>query len=194
MGRMQPVTLPSGAIVVRDENNGSVDTLATMQEALANASATRRGVVFSDVSDSSASPRQRLRRIAAGFAEHCDFAVFIGSHAHHAVKGAVSAGMDPADCHDFVSLEDAARWLKTTLQEGDLVFLKGRGTDHLSRLVLAQFGAIGCWKLRCTATRLCDVCTELRPAFDLEKALSPHVTGRAAAAPAGIRIVEAPGR
>jgi len=58
--------------------------------------------------------------------------------------------MDAAQCRDFPSLQYAADWLCTAVQDGDLVFLKGRGTDHLSRILFAQFGAIGCWKSSCS--------------------------------------------
>jgi hypothetical protein len=57
-------------------------------------------------------------------------------------------------------------------REGDLVFLKGRTSDHMSRTLFAQFGTIGCWKHHCTIRRLRDVCPELRPEFDLQEALN----------------------
>ena len=53
------------------------------------------------------------------------------------------------------------------LREGDLVLLKGRTTDHLSRVFFAQFGPIGCWKTVCHKTINCDFCDELRPAFPM---------------------------
>ena len=172
MGRMQPLALPSGAIVIRDEAGGSPDTLNAMLAVLYEATADRRGLVFSDLSDSRAKPKNRLREIAKIAAQHCDFAVFVGDHAHHAVKAAIAAGMDPAQCREFMSLQAGASWLGTFLRKGDLVFLKGRTTDHLSRIFFAQFGAIGCWKPSCSIRRLCDVCNELRPEFNLDEALS----------------------
>ena len=188
MGRMQPVALPSGAIMVRDEENGSPDTLKAMVDVLRESQARRRGLIISDVSDSREKPRKRLRDIGRMAAEHCDFAVFIGGHAHHAVSGAVAAGMDPTQCKDFVDLKDAAQWLTAFLQEGDLVFLKGRTTDHLSRVLFAQFGDIDCWKHNCSVRRLCDVCTRLQPDFDLHSELNRPLP----AAPSGlIRAVPA---
>ncbi|HEY2830576.1 MAG TPA: Mur ligase family protein, partial [Thermoanaerobaculia bacterium] len=84
-GRMQPVKLPSGATIMRDEENGSPDTLAAMFEVLRNASADRRGLVFSDLSDSTEKPRKRLRTIGRLASELCDFAAFVGEHAQHGV-------------------------------------------------------------------------------------------------------------
>ncbi|TCK19035.1 UDP-N-acetylmuramoyl-tripeptide--D-alanyl-D-alanine ligase [Thiogranum longum] len=172
MGRMQPVALPNGAIIMRDEVNGSPDTLQAMLEVLRNARAKRRGLVFSDQSDSKDSPRRRLRNIGHLAAGLCDFAVFVGAHAHHAVRAATDAGMDASCCREFRNIRDAAEWLEESLRAGDLVFLKGRSTDHLSRILFAQFGKIGCWKSSCNITRLCDVCSELEPDFDLDKVLT----------------------
>lgn len=177
MGRMQPVTLPNGAVVMRDEENGSPDTLNAMLEVLRNASAARRGLVFSDQSDSRETPKQRLRKIGRLAAGLCELAVFVGDHAHHAARAAIDAGMEAACCREFVNLQDAAHWLEENLRPGDLVFLKGRGSDHLSRILFAQFGNIGCWRSSCGVTRLCDVCDQLRPDFDLQEALSRPVPG-----------------
>ncbi len=100
MARMQPVAVPGGAIVIRDEENGSPDTLNAMLEVLYTARAQRRGLVFSDLSDSRAKPKKRLREIGKIAAQHCDFAIFVGDHAHHAVKAAIAGGMDPARCRE----------------------------------------------------------------------------------------------
>jgi len=175
MGRMEPVALPSGAVVMRDEENGSPDTLDAMFKVLRESKAYRRGLVFSDISDSGVRPRERLRKIGRAAAELCDFAVFVGSHGHRAVKSAVAVGMDPASVHAFVDLQDAAEWLKRLLRPGDLVFMKGRTTDHLSRILFAQFGTIGCWKTQCNIRRLCDVCNQVKPDFDLKVALEAPI-------------------
>ena len=173
-GRMQPVALPSGAIIMRDEENGSPDTVEAMFEVLRNASTNRRGLVFSDQSDSKASPRKRLRTIGRLASELCDFAVFVGEHAQHGVAAATAAGMDPSCCAGFYNLRDAAQWLKHALRPDDLVFLKGRSTDHLSRILFAQFGSIGCWKSKCSIRGLCDFCERLAPDFDAKKVLECH--------------------
>jgi hypothetical protein len=71
-----------------------------------------------------------------------------------------------------VTIADAARLLGQELREGDLVFLKGRATDHLSRILFAQLGPIGCWRSPCPVRSVCDLCWNLRPGFDLGRALA----------------------
>jgi UDP-N-acetylmuramoyl-tripeptide--D-alanyl-D-alanine ligase len=169
--RMQPIKLPNGATMIRDELNGSYDTWQAAVKVLGDSQAARRVLVMSDVSDwhkKSMKARDRnkeLGRIASRVAE---VAIFVGEHAHHAVKAAVAAGMRPDSVHGFTDLLKAAEHLKSELRHGDLVLLRGRATDHLSRICFAQFGEIGCWKTHCGKTIVCDHCDMLHPGFDLQ--------------------------
>jgi len=177
--RMQPVVLPSGAVVVRDEENGSEDTLNAMLKVLRESRAGRRILVLSDISDSGAKQRKRQRELGRIAGELADVAVFVSPHGGHARRAALEAGIDPSSCHHIPDLARAAEFLKCELRDGDLVFVKGRATDHLSRVVFAQYGSIGCWTTSCRIHRICDVCNLLQPGFDLDQALS----ARAAVAP-----------
>ncbi len=87
MGGMQAIKLPNGAIAIRDEENVSPDTINVMLEVLSHARADRRGLIFSDQSDSKQPPRKRLSKIGRLSAKLCDFVVFVGPHPHHAVGG-----------------------------------------------------------------------------------------------------------
>jgi UDP-N-acetylmuramoyl-tripeptide--D-alanyl-D-alanine ligase len=176
--RMQPVVLPQGAVVIRDEQNGSPDTLDAMLKVLRESTAQRRVLVIGDISDSKAKPKKRQRAFGRLAAELSELAVFVGDHGHHAVRAAVSAGMDPANCHAIGDLRSAAELLKRELRDGDLVFLKSRGTDHVTRILFAQYGTIGCWKMSCKVRSVCDLCDGLQPQFDIGQALRiPTVSG-----------------
>jgi UDP-N-acetylmuramoyl-tripeptide--D-alanyl-D-alanine ligase len=170
--RMQPIILASGATLIRDEYNGSYHTWQAALNVLRDAQAARRVLVMSDVSDwvktSTGSMRTRDRHMEMGriAARVADVVIFVSEHARHAVKAAVAAGMNRENVTGFTNLLTAAEHLKSELRHGDLVLLRGRGTDHLSRICFAQFGQIGCWKTRCAKTIVCDHCDELRPGFD----------------------------
>jgi UDP-N-acetylmuramoyl-tripeptide--D-alanyl-D-alanine ligase len=138
-----------------------VDTLKCAFGALAEASAARRILVISDVTDTSQSPRDRLRRIGRDAAGIFDAAVFIGEAARHGVRGAVEGGMKPEDAHQFLSAETAEDFLRKDLRAGDLVLLRGRTSDRLSRLPHALRGTVECRKTHCDKTVLCDLCPEL---------------------------------
>ena len=140
--RMQPVALPSGAVVVRDEETGSPDTFDAMLRVMRESRARRRILVISNLSDSKAKQRKSQKNLGSIAAELADVAVFVSAHGRHAVRSALEAGMDPSSCHHIPDLAKAADFLKSELGDGDLVFVKGRTTDHLSRVIFAQYGSI----------------------------------------------------
>jgi UDP-N-acetylmuramoyl-tripeptide--D-alanyl-D-alanine ligase len=169
--RMQPITLPNGATMIRDELNGSYHTWQAAVKVLRDAHTARRVLVMSDVSGwhkRSLKARDRNKELGRIASRVADVAIFVGEHAHHAVKAAAAAGMHPDSVHGFTNLLKAAEHLTSELRHGDLVLLRGRATDHLSRICFAQFGEIGCWKTHCGKTIVCDHCNELRPGFDLQ--------------------------
>lgn len=161
IGRMQPVLLPRGAIIVRDELDGSIDTLPPAFQAVEEAVAARKILVLSGVTDSTRGPRDRYRRLGGEVARIFDAAVFIGDTAEHGVRGTLAGGMSASQTHAFLSLQDAGRFLNAELRLGDLVLLKGRMGDHVSRLVFGIAGPIRCRKTQCDKLILCDHCPEL---------------------------------
>jgi UDP-N-acetylmuramoyl-tripeptide--D-alanyl-D-alanine ligase len=172
MARMQPVHLPCGATVLRDEANGSLDTLQAALHVFETSQAARRVLVVSGFTDAAASSRNRFRELGNIAARTSGLAVFIGEHGDNAVKQAVASGMKPDCAVAFADVRSAALYLRAELRSGDFALLKGRGSDHLSRVLFAQFGDIGCWKADCRRLYVCDVCEDLRPAFDLDAALA----------------------
>lgn len=169
--RMQPVTLPgSGAVLIRDEWNGSIDTFDAAFAFLEQARAGRKVIVTSDYSDSSAKLRSRANRLARRVAAIADMAVFVGEYAQRSAATALSEGMRPDQVGSFESLAAATGFLKQNLRHGDLVLLKGQSNHHLSRIYLGLLGPVSCTTLSCSRQILCDRCDELgmawRPEFD----------------------------
>lgn len=176
-GRLQPVRLPCGAIVLRDDYNASLDGTQAAFEVMRNARAARRVLVISDLSDFGGNRKRRLRYIAAQLPSIAEMAVFVGESVDYAVNRAVEAGVPAGAVCGFPTPAKAAEFLRGELREGDLVLLKGRTTDHIARIFFAQFAEVACWKAVCSKTRLCDECWELgADAGDFER----------------IRLVEAP--
>jgi len=160
-GRLQPMQLPCGAIMLRDDYNASIDTIEASLKVLADATALRRLLVISDMSDFGRNRKQRLKYLAARAAEVADAVVFIGESAEYGMRRAVEAGISSTEAHAFPSLQIAAAFLRAELRAGDLVLLKGRTTDHTARAFFAQFGTVRCWKDHCSKRMLCDTCWEL---------------------------------
>jgi UDP-N-acetylmuramoyl-tripeptide--D-alanyl-D-alanine ligase len=159
--RMQPVQLPSGAIVIRDEYNGSPSSFRTALEAFESAEAKRKILIAGDYSDSTVKRRRRLTRLGRAAASLCDLAIFIGEHSYHSREAAIQAGLGSRKALSFSYPQDAVSVLKRELGEGDLVMLKSRSNDHLSRLLFAQVGEVVCWRPTCPERFLCDICWRL---------------------------------
>ncbi len=175
--RLQPVLVPSGAVIIRDEGVASPESMDALFEVIRHSRASRRILLAGDVMASTQKPRVRQRDIGRMAAETCELAIFVGGASHHAVRGAVAAGMNPAHCWDMADVRSAAELLLQELRPGDLLFVKGRTEDHLTRAVLAQFGRIGCWTDDCQIRDICDRCPRLKPDFDI----SPTLANAAAA-------------
>lgn len=120
----------------------------------------RRIAVWGDYADTSEKPRKRMRVLGEAVAQSADLAMFVGERAELA-RRAAEAARSGLETRAFPSLEEAAEFLRQELREGDLVLLKGRTTQHLSRLFFSQFGEVACWTSDCNKTCLCDSCDEL---------------------------------
>ncbi len=159
--RMQPVLLPNGATIIRDEWNGSITTFEMAFPVMEQAIAERKFLVTSDFSDSSLSPRDRGRRLGRHAARIADWAVFVGERSLYAKRAAIQAGMQAEHVQSFFTVAEAASFLKDELRSGDLVMLKGRTSDHLSRIFLAQLDHVTCTLGTCRRQILCDRCGQL---------------------------------
>jgi UDP-N-acetylmuramoyl-tripeptide--D-alanyl-D-alanine ligase len=159
--RMQPVLLPGGATIIRDELNGSIDTLEQALTFLESASAQRKILVWTGVTDTPQSPRDRIKKLARRICHIHGLIVFVGPDAHRDAPVAVAAGLAPANVHTFAEFPEAAAFLRAELGPGDLVLLRGRATDHLSRLYFSLIGTVECRKTKCDKQIICDLCSEL---------------------------------
>ena len=179
--RMQPITLPSsGATILRDDWNGSIDTFDAAFKVLHEASASRKIVIFSDFSDSTKKLRSRANYLGRMAEKYADVAVFVGDYADRSVQAARTAGMGDESAHAFLSLSAAVDFLNQELRSGDLALIKGQANHHLSRIYIGLLGPVGCTISSCPKQILCDRCPELdferSPEFkDLMAAPGSHV-------------------
>jgi UDP-N-acetylmuramoyl-tripeptide--D-alanyl-D-alanine ligase len=159
--RMQAVDLPCGAVMIRDDYGGSHHTLLSALAFLEHAAAVRKLLVFSDMTDTSMSPRERFAWIGRYAARCLDGVVFVGEQSQRGVRAAIAAGMPATAAHAFADVHAAALFLRRELMSGDLVLLKGRSCDHMARLYYGLIGSVACRKTACDKTIVCDLCPEL---------------------------------
>ena len=160
-GRMLPVQLPNGAVFLRDDYNASIAALEPALRVLKEAVAVRRWLVIEDFSDFGKNRVHRLRFLASMAWRVADKLILIGEESAYGCRQSVKAGLRPEDAHHFATIQQAAEFLRAELASGDLVLLKGRTTDHVTRIFFAQLGPIKCWQKQCFKRILCDFCSEL---------------------------------
>ena len=161
-GRMQPMTLPNGVMVLRDDFNATLPTFEAALAVLRDAGVSRRIVVAGDVLDTGLSVRGRARLLGRLVAAAADMVVFVGERSNLSAKAAIEAGLRRDAAFAFQGLPETASFLKTELREGDLVLLKGWVGRHIERVILAQLGSLSCWVVRCPRLMPCETCPELK--------------------------------
>ena len=170
-GRMQPLPLPSGAVLLRDDFNASVDSLAAGLKVLREAQTGRRILVTGDVEDSGKDLPARFADLGRAAAESADLAIFFGEHGELAARAALAAGMGTGGARSFPSQREAGEFLSQVLAKGDLVLLRSCDRDngghpicdHPERIYYAQFGTVECQRVDCRDDLSCDTCCWLRP-------------------------------
>jgi UDP-N-acetylmuramoyl-tripeptide--D-alanyl-D-alanine ligase len=159
--RMKPHTLPGGAVVLRDDYNGSIASFEKAVEVLREARVTRRVLVVGDCSDFRKKPRERMNYYAKTARVAADIVVFIGERCEYGVRRAIREGFEESSALGFFDLAEAAEWLRGILTEGDLVLLRGTHSQHLARLYFRLIGSVECQRTSCRMSSLCDTCPQL---------------------------------
>jgi UDP-N-acetylmuramoyl-tripeptide--D-alanyl-D-alanine ligase len=162
-GRLDPRTLPGGAVILRDDGNGSIQSFEAAFQVLREAQAARKILAITTVSDSEEGWVPRLRRIVSEAAEVADVVVLVGAgtDTRRAWKAAARNSV-ATPIHHFDTKRAAAEFLHGFLRMGDLALLRGLGVDHMGRLYHAQTGEVSCWIDYCPKMILCEDCQELR--------------------------------
>jgi UDP-N-acetylmuramoyl-tripeptide--D-alanyl-D-alanine ligase len=166
-GRKQPVLLPCGATMLRDEFNVSIASFPAASRVLQQADVPRRLIVLADVTDSRRKPAERLRDLAKQAARSADVLIIAGAHEERAVRAALTAGMKPQAVHGFTAVPETAAFLQSELRPGDLVLLRGCHTAQMSLLYFAQLGTVGCTQPHCRRkVMFYDYCPDLHPGLE----------------------------
>ncbi len=164
-GRMQPVRLPSGAWLLRDDYKSPRETIETCLDFLAQVPAERRIVVMGNISEVQGKSRPQYRALGLKTGSFASRVLFYGDGNYSSFKSGLRlGGMDMEGftfCH-----RDIGRVIDILRQEarpGDLILLKGRGNQRLQRAALALMGRqVRCDMKECYAHKFtCDKCPRL---------------------------------
>ncbi|MBE0616619.1 MAG: hypothetical protein IH608_01665, partial [Proteobacteria bacterium] len=165
-GRLQPVRLPSGALLLRDDYKGAEETFHAALDALASVPARRRLVVLGEVEEPKGDAGPLYRRIGERVGQVADRAYFVCSSrvARLYSSSARQAALPGFSCTRVIGGPGrVVAELAAELGPGDVVLVKGRGTQRLARIALALSGqTVGCELELCsTKATICEHCPAL---------------------------------
>jgi UDP-N-acetylmuramoyl-tripeptide--D-alanyl-D-alanine ligase len=151
-GRMQPVPLPNGAIVLRDDYKSTLETIHAALDVLAEIPA-RRVVLFGDLSEPQGRERPIYLALGIRAARVASRLVVIGRGFRRYGAGARRGGMPRSSVVDGGrTVQQAAAALQKMLQPGDVLLLKGRRPQKLDRVRMILQGR----QVRCDIP-FCDI-------------------------------------
>ena len=168
-GRMDPVLLPNGVTVLRDDFKSTLETVHTALDVLAQIPASRRVVLLGSVSEPPGPQRpiyQALGERVAGIASHL---VLFNNEFEPCWSGARRGGMArTAVTNAGRSARDAAEALSRILHPGDVLLIKGRGPEKLDRVRLILEGRpVACNIRYCSLRTLeCEQCPMLERGWE----------------------------
>ena len=157
-GRLEPMALPNGAWLLRDDTKSGLETIEAAVDVLAdvpgrclvalgeiNEAPGRQGAVY-----------QQIGRRIAGVVS-CGIVVATEKSRRSYTAGAASAGVDRSVfLHAGHSVRGAAALLRERLQPGDVVLIKGRAEQRMARIALSLLGRdVRCDIVHCRV-RGCD--------------------------------------
>jgi UDP-N-acetylmuramoyl-tripeptide--D-alanyl-D-alanine ligase len=177
-GRASVHSLPDGPDYVLETQKAPLWTIANSMAFMRAARAKRKTMVFGTVSDYSGKGGETHRKVARQALEVSDRVIFVGPQASHVEKLRRGEAKDRLTA--FTTSYQAAAFLGSTSLAGELIYVKASITDHLERLMLAQFGEVMCWQERCARIGACPYCGLYREAHPPPFGLTPEGTAAAA--------------
>ena len=164
-GRMEPVCLPNGVSILRDDYKSTWETMHAALDVLAEIPARRRLVVFGNVWEAPEPERpvyEALGGRAAGMAARL---VVVGEHLPDYRPGAERGGMPGEAVIDGGRTpREAADAISRILQPGDVVLIKGHRNQRLDRVrMLLQGRRVMCNIHFCDIRTIdCEECPMLK--------------------------------
>ena len=179
--RVEPMALPCGAFLLRDNCKSSIETVDAALDLLAEIPASRKIVVLGDLEhagttlDEIYATYERLGGRVAEVAGRAGRAVFVNVDIDGArpryTPGALAAGMPASAIVETTTVLEAVAAIGSDLGPGDVLLLEGSGQQRFDRITLALAGrTVRCNIVACGVWGRCTDCQMLETGWD-ERAL-----------------------
>jgi UDP-N-acetylmuramoyl-tripeptide--D-alanyl-D-alanine ligase len=140
--RMTVVKSASGALLIDDTYNASPDSTLAALNLLADLEG-RKVAVLGDMLELGQYEEDGHQRIGIRGAEVADEPIFVGQRTRMSLKAALEGGFPPAKAHWFATPAEAAEYLSSSLNEGDVVLVKGSHAMRMDQIVASLEVASG---------------------------------------------------
>jgi len=159
--RLEPVPLPNGAMMLRDETNGSLCSYGPALRILREARVRQRWLVVSNVTDVREGSHAKGRLIGHSIADSADYCLMVGSMTKKSRKTALASGFPEERVLHLPTWQEAAAHLREQTAPGDLILVRACYSDKLERIWYAQWGEVACEADACPHLWMCDHCKGL---------------------------------
>jgi UDP-N-acetylmuramoyl-tripeptide--D-alanyl-D-alanine ligase len=162
-GRLEPVVLENGVILLRDDFKSSLETIDAALDILEEIPAERKIVIMGEVSEPPGSQGPIYGKIGERIGRIASKAILIGGNYQRYATGAIRGGLQKSSLikagRDVLYV---AELIKNELKPGDVVLVKGRTDQRLERISLFITGRkVICNIYSCKAAIRCDTCPML---------------------------------
>lgn len=174
-GRLQPIGLPNGAWIIRDDCKSTLETVDAALDVFSDIDAGNKIAVFGEIYDPPGSPDVIYERVGERLAEVSSRIILIGDEAsrQHYEAGIRRKGF-PDESLVCVNgdITEAIEVLKRCLGPGDVALIKGSHRQRLERISLSMSGrVVKCLLPYCNVkTSRCDHCSLLGRHWTTSKA------------------------
>jgi len=134
--RITTVQTASGALILDDTYNASPDSTLAALNLLADLDG-RKVAVLGDMLELGQYEEDGHQRIGIRAAEVANELVFVGQRTKASLNAALEAGFPAQNAHWFATPSEATQYLRKTLNNGDIVLIKGSNAMHMDQIVSA---------------------------------------------------------
>ncbi len=133
-GRMNLIEV-SEYFIIDDTYNASPSSTASALETLRDLPGNRRIAVLGDMKELGVLSIQSHREIGKKASKICDILITVGDLADEMKESALDSGMNIGDVSNYKSNEEAVKKLKSIINSGDLILIKGSRSMKMEEIV-----------------------------------------------------------
>ena len=145
-----------GVTFIDDSWKSPLYSMPVCLKVMEEADAKRKIAVIGTMADHPGSSSRRHRKAAKQALAVADMVIFVGRWARSALKAGTEETKDRL--MGFESVYQLRKYLRTFLEPGDVVLLKGCGADHLERILIDRQKKVKCWRDGCKRIMRCTDC------------------------------------